>query len=109
MPCVSAWSQVLRPVWGPGAGEWNELWLRSGIFFVTLPQISMEAHRGPYTEDSSPPLHFHVNLEEYVDLKSLAKSNPSTLRAWWAARARPFGMKPFLAVFPELEEDPTDF
>ena len=36
-----------------------------------LPQINMEAHKGPYIEDGNlikGPLHFHVNLEEYTSL-----------------------------------------
>ena len=40
---------------------------------VTLPQIKMEAHRGPYIEDSGlkgPPLYFQFNLQECRSVES---------------------------------------
>ena len=54
-------------VWvGPSS---QTLGLGGSLFLsgYTLPQINMEAHRGPRMEDSSlkrGPRYFHVNLEE---------------------------------------------
>ena len=51
---------------------------------VPSPKFNMEAHKGPYIEDSSltggppGPIHFHVNLEEDMDAIGKTVVSPIT-------------------------------